>query len=1240
MKKVGGPARKKGKSKPIPIVAIGASAGGLEAVCELLKNLPDDTHMAYVYVQHLDPSHESALPEILSRKTKMKVQNARHLLKIRPNNLYLIPHDKNLAIKDGVLTLPPRNQKPVVNMPIDQFFISLAEKHREGSIGVVLSGNGNDGTLGIKSIKVAGGLTFAQDDSAKFANMPKSAIAEGYIDKVLSPRAIAEELGRISKNTGVIELVMRDSLDEDGRDENLAAIMELIKKSTGVDFQHYKINTIRRRIIRRLLLHKLASLADYLKFLKQNINEIAALQNDLLINVTSFFRDPEMSESLKKKIFPKIIKRKSLAEPIRLWVPACSTGEEVYSLAIVITEILGDEMLNRPIQVFASDLSDSAITKARIGLYSPGDLANVSPKRLQRFFSRIDGGYRINKQIRDLCVFAQHNVFSDPPFSKIDLISCCNLMIYLDTFLQKKLLSIFHYALNNDGYLVIGKSESIGEAKYLFSHIGKKQKIYQPSKNASNSSRFELIPRNVPIGRKGAALSLSVQNKQQEPPENNFEKKIRDILLSKYAPASVVINKSMEVLQFHGPVSHFLEISPGKASLNLLKLARPGLAFELRSIINKATKSKKVESKNAIEINHEGIAFFISIEISPINEKSDDGLFLIVFEKMPVTPAGTSKQTSASANKVVKQLQQKLESMKEDMRSILEEQEASNEELQSANEEIISSNEELQSINEELETSKEEVESSNEELVTINSQLLVRNDQLVEANEYAEAVSETIREAVLIIDKDFRVISANKAFYRTFHTKEHQTEGMLLFELGNRQWDILELRKLLEEIVYKHSTINGFEVQHVFPYIGEKVMHIHARTLIQKAAKKHLIILAIEDITDHRKAQRALLERELWFRNMANNAPVMIWVTDALKKRTFVNKTFQDYTGIKGTDWQAIVHPDDLTTYNGRFDKSFKEGENFQFEYRLKRSDGAYRWVLDIARPYFNNEQFLGYLGSTIELHDKRLLYEELDKKVKERTRELRTMNNRLQRSNNELQQFAFVASHDLQEPLRKILTYVDRIKHTEEKLGEGTGTYIDKIDHSSKRMTKLIDDLLDFSRISFDDKKFEDVDLNKTLSDVMLDLDLKIAEKKAEVKWNGDLPTIQAIPLQMSQLFHNLILNALKFAKPNVAPRISISQRVLTKEEIRERKNIDGRGRCVEIVFSDNGIGFDPKFAEQIFIIFQRLNDRKQYPGTGMGLAISKKIVTNHKGDLYATSTEEGASFHVILPVKQSKIQ
>jgi two-component system CheB/CheR fusion protein len=670
-------------------------------------------------------------------------------------------------------------------------------------------------------------------------------------------------------------------------------------------------------------------------------------------------------------------------------------------------------------------------------------------------------------------------------------------------------------------------------------------------------------------------------------------------------------------------------------------MAKPGLAFELRSAIHKVSKTGERTKKTGLEIKDKDVTRHISIEVLPLKSEEGELLYMVVFEEVHTPMLGEIKP-SLLKDKLVKQLQDELNAVKEDMRSIIEEQEASNEELQSANEEIVSSNEELQSINEELETSKEEVESTNEELITINSELQVRNEQLAEAYDYSEAVIATIREAVLVLDQNLRVKTANRSFYRTFQLKEEGTEGLLVYELGHKQWNIPQLRELLENIIPQKTQFNGFEIKHYFPGLGEKTMLLNARQLVQKIHGQQLILVAIEDITEHKEAEKVIAEREAWLRNMADNAPVMIWVADKDKSRTFSNKTWLAYTGRtpeqeEGSGWKDDIHPHDLEDYLKVFNKGFEEKKSYQSEYRLRRIDGEYRWILSIAKPTYSSEgTFTGFIGTCTEIHDKRLMNEELEKRVEQRTNDLQEMNKELERSNSELQQFAYVASHDLQEPLRKIITFSDSLDRYKDNLPEKGKAYVEKIATSAERMTRLIDDLLNFSRISRADEQFASTDLNDVLKSVLGDFDLIINQKKAIIS-KDKLPEIEAIPIQMKQLFHNLLSNALKFSKEGVAPLINITSRKLPKEEV-EKLLVPNRSLdYIEIVFKDNGIGFNADFCEQIFNVFQRLNASKDYPGTGIGLALCRKIVNNHGGTIHAYSQEnEGASFYVVLPVKR----
>ncbi|MBA3648546.1 MAG: PAS domain S-box protein [Chitinophagales bacterium] len=919
-------------------------------------------------------------------------------------------------------------------------------------------------------------------------------------------------------------------------------------------------------------------------------------------------------------------------------------------------------------------------------------------------------------------------------------------------------------------------------------------------------------------------------------------------------------------------------------------------AFDLRNLIHKVHNSKQPAKKSGLEINHNGSTHQVSIEAIPITSSDEGEILLVVFDETgPSIP--TAIDASFAKDKLVQQLRTVIDAFKQDMASIVETLEVSNEELQSASEEVVSSNEELQSINEEMETSKEEIESTNEELLTMNHELQVRNDQLAESYDYSEAVIATIRESVLVLDSHFRIRNANRAFYKTFQVKEAETEEVVLYDLQNGEWNIPDLHELLEGLLPRNSHIQGYRIKHVFSRIGEKIMVLNVRKIVQKIHRQEYILIAIEDITEHETAQQIIAEREEWFRNMANNAPVMIWVSQPDKKRTFLNRTWLEFTGRKmeeeiGDGWMENIHKDDVGQYLEIYNASMEKQQPFEAEYRLRHHDGEYRWVKVHAKPTYSvNNTYVGYVGSVLDIqdqkdaeyslkeaadrveeilgslphmawmadtngklifvnkgytaftgltlmqvqsqsrsdlihpddveaayklrdkhfkegtpydfkvrykrkedgmyrwhlvravplkdnggkitawvgtntdihdeqslnelllesteklraaldglpqmawitdekgnlhfvnkgyslytgqnenevisfdhdsihaedskkflskwrqhlksgepielevrykrasdgmyrwhllrataiknakgnitswvgtntdiHEQKMFFGELERRVQQRTYELQEANVNLERSNNELEQFAYVASHDLQEPLRKILTFSDRLQERfYEVLPPDAKGYIDKIATSADRMTKLIDDLLNFSRASAINTGYEPVDLNKTLENVLKDFDVTIGNKNAKINCER-LPVIEAIPVQMVQLFHNLLSNALKFVYAERPPEIFISAQNFDSKELINPGSLNHQTEYCEIVVRDNGIGFHSAYADQIFIIFQRLNENKNYPGTGIGLALCRKIVSNHGGKIYAESREkEGSSFHVILPLKQS---
>ena len=726
--------------------------------------MPDDSGAAIIYLQHSEASHTSELPQVLVRVTKMPVRLAEDVTAIEPNVVYVAPPDGAVTCVAGVLRVAPRNDRAV--LPIDALFRSLATDQGSRAIGVILSGTASDGTLGAKAIKAEGGITFAQDDTARFDGMPHSAIAAGAIDFVLPAAGIATEIARIAHHSYVARGGDGDRLDE----QDLSKIFALLRSAHDVDFAHYKSPTIERRIRRRMALHKVESLREYVKILGEKPGEIEQLYSDILIRVTSFFRDPEVFTALQQEILPALIRARG-SNPVRIWVPGCATGEEVYSMAIVFQETLSALNVECPVQVFGTDISDASIERARSGLYAENIAAEVSAERLRRYFTKVDGGYRVSKAIRDSCIFARQNLTKDPPFSKVDLISCRNVLIYLDAVLQRRVMSVFHYALQPNGVLLLGSSETIGNYSDLFSISDRRHKIYRKK---GSTGRLPLD-----LTRAGALHPAAHHDRVRGLEEEaagipNVFREADRLLLARFSPAGVVIDENMEILQFRGRTSPFLEPAPGTASFNLLKMAREGLLAELRTAIHQARKDDASVRREGISLTADGKTQLVNLDVIPFVSPHSARHFIVLFETAPeeATPSKRGKKKAPKPPVETKQttrLKRELEATRDYLQSIIEEQEAMNEELRSANEEIQSSNEELQSTNEELETAKEELQSSNEELMTINEELERSNEELAHANNDLLNLLASVDLPIVMLDSNLRIRRFNPGAQRTLN---------------------------------------------------------------------------------------------------------------------------------------------------------------------------------------------------------------------------------------------------------------------------------------------------------------------------------------------------------------------------------------------------------------------------------------------------------------------------------------
>jgi two-component system CheB/CheR fusion protein len=1390
------------ESGSVRVVAIGASAGGLEAFTQLLGHLPVDGGLAYVLVQHLDPVHESILAGLLARATTIPVLQATDGQRVEADHVYVIPPGTDMTLADGHLELVPREKTDGPARSIDVFFSSVAEAQGSDAIGVVLSGTGSDGAAGLQAIKAAGGVTFAQTpESAGYDGMPRAAAATGCVDFVLSPSEIAARL----TGTPHPEPPRPDDPTPPARvDDALGTIFDVLRRHTGVDFAQYKLGTIQRRILRRMGLRNIDALADYAAALRTDTAEVDALYGDLLIGVTKFFRDPELFTALSETVIPEMLQRREPGGAIRIWVPGCATGQEAYSLAISVVESLGDAPNATPIQLFATDLSEAAITMARAGLYPHAIEADISPERLRRFFVKEAHGYRVAKAIRELCIFAPQNIARDPPFSQLDLISCRNVLIYLQPALHDRIFALFHYALRPGGILVLGSSESTGVASALFSPIDKKQRIYARQATLGRST-FPDFPDFPASFRTNARAGPTTEAAARPRSVHEVQRAADQIVLGSYAPAGVVVDDQLQIVQFRGRTGDFLEPAAGSASFDLMGMTRRDLRAELRAAIQQARTEGSVTRREGVPVQDDPKGRYVDMEVIPFRVISSDAQFFVVlFEDVDRATATrrharqrrirrrSDERRDGLGSKGVPSsaLEQELDAARRRLQEVTEEYGFAIGELQAANEEVQSANEELQSTNEELETAKEELQSANEELATLNDELRVRNDdlgslnddltnlltsmrvptiivgadlrirrftagaerlmnisasdvgrrigdldpsvaapeleklvsevvdtlavqerevrdrqgcwysmlirpyrtadhtiggavivyqdiddrkhhaeRLDEARRYADAIVETIREPLLVLDATFRVQRANRAFYEMFQTSAAETEARSLFELGEGQWDIARLRTLRDEMLHGEMSLTGIEVEHEFPAIGRRVLLLNSRRIVEDDARTPRILLAIEDITARRDFER----RELF---LSEAAAVLGGSVDYATTMEAIGSIAVPMFA----EWCVVdmIEPDGAvlrseTVYGGAEARGVAGAGSRR---AMMASDHPVSIVLRTGKPFILEEVRASYLEPGVWEADEMARLRALDPRsllivpltsggghilgamtlasarsgsarsytrddlavaqefarraahaieAAAHYRDMATARLSAEAANRVKSEFLASMSHELRTPLNAILGYVQLLEM------EVTGPITDKqrehlhrIEHSQQHLLGLIEDVLQFAKIEAGrvDMQMAVIPIHEAISEAASLATPQMQRKGLRYRYEPCDEDVRVLGdhARIRQVVLNLLSNAMKF----------------TGEDGTVSLECTASETDVVIRVTDTGIGIPQNMLELAFEPFVQLDSTltRRADGSGLGLAISRSFAREMGGDLTAASVVgEGSSFSFRLP-------
>ena len=1199
-----------GTDNGLYVVGIGASAGGLEALRPFVANLPAEANMAYVVVQHLSPQYRSMMAQLLGRETRLTMAEIEDGQKIEPNTIYITPPNKDVRIRNSTLWLREPSSPIGPKPSVDVFLVSLSEDKGQNAMGVILSGTGTDGAHGIRAIKAAGGFTIAQDpETAKYDGMPRAAIETGCIDLLLAPDRMGPELASLTQ-------FPRPALPatEPAARDTVAEIFRLVQKKTNVDFSQYKATTVHRRLERRLAANRIEGLEAYLDFVRRNPAELDLLCKDILISVTSFFRDTEAFADLDHAL-GEILKTKKPGDNIRIWVPGCATGEEAYSLAMLLEERLGQNLKTfYNVQIFATDIDMDAMAHARKGIYSETTVENLKPEYITRFFDQMAQSYQVKKHLREMVVFARQDLAKDPPFVRVDLISCRNVLIYFNTDLQSRVLSIFHYALGTEGILFLGKSESVGHGTEMFRPVKASSKIFKKRVGQHAKVATPLF------GHFRPATAYPMTNDTASR-QISYLDLMNDSFIRAYAPPSVIVNDNLDVLHFHENAEAFLRLPKGKPELNLAKLVVPDFRTDVRVLVHRATRENGPVFGPRKRIKALGGEAVARLVVRPlVMEGGKELLYLISceMEKVATDSDATERAiTDRDAETRIAELEQELIATKENLQTVVEELETSNEELQALNEELQAANEELQSSNEELETSNEELQSTNEELTTVNEELQVRTSELAEANNDLENIQNSIGTPMIVLDRNLRITRYTPPAVRLF--------GLLPSDIGQTitsvptYTDMQDLRGRLARVIASGKPEEE-EIQ-----ANNQIYRMRVQPYRVRDEKPSGAIMTFLDETEIRKAQKDLKAREEWLRYITDSAPVLITYVDDGERFRFCNHPYCDWFGrtldeVMGARVKDIVGPGRYELLKPYISRALK-GEEQRFEMQTSHPAGGRRFLRYHFVPHRRDDgSALGYFAIMTDIDD-----------LKQAESDLWRAKTHAEHASRAKSEFLANMSHELRTPLNAILGFSQVLR--DEMFGPlGTAKYREyahDIHESGQLLLTMINDILDLSKIEAG---------RMTLAETELDVHqageatIKLVADRAHtagVVLVNDVPKkgprLFADDTAFKRILLNLLTNAVKFTGAGGKVRLSA------------KATQDAYVLQVE----DSGVGIAPSDIQRIMKPFEQVQsaDIKTVDGVGLGLPITQSLVSLH-GGLMEMHSEVGKGTSVTITFPAGRIR